>query len=557
MESSRLIETYVSYVLNNFFFTLTTAEQKRNYLSFEKKHGQKIAEMRSKPMLGIAIGLYRNLGEQFEGHPWLKGNRVPEKMNTLNEIRKMIAHPATIAFDVEESAFLACDSAKHIISQTGFEATRLKHLNFPLYTYLLYSTIKDRFVDPDPIPHETIVQTSKRLYPILLNALWRATYSTLSTEQKEKCLGIQEEIFGKRVEADYTLEIVDQFFRKGCLYRDMESGMILSDALTQIFAPHGEKVNKMHARRHIQVLDILFRNFKIAEDRTYFEFARQVKDTYLISGSIEGKDEERLRWSARMLLLSEHEADRITLDVVTAIDKNLSPFESLARAERENQTPIIKKDLDADPVSPRKTTIGSFSIQFTFGGDPSQRKRATNCLNHYFVLHQLIFQNEFDTELLCSIGSSEYIMASLKSGVIYIHDYGNYRDEFRRFSTWCDLLRSYRKAKALRYRNVAEFVKLPLQTWDYAILAIDDLSKQIKSFYQENDPKNLDLAMEIDNGTKNFFEAEALLCSTKDATDVGATLIGQLVLRLEFSITSFHKVILENPLSMYLNGGAR
>jgi len=556
MESAKLIEKHIGYVINNFFPTLETYEHKTNFLSFEKKNDQKMADMRNKPMLGFAIGLYRALGESFPEHEWLRGNRVTEKMNALNEIRKKIAHPAASALDIEESAFIAFDSAKYIISQANFEQIRLERLYFPLYTYLVYSTIKARFKDADSRMYGIIANTSQRIYPCLLDALWCKTYPSLPQERKTVCLEIYDRLFGDSTEL-HPVSVYEQFYREGDLYRFLENGNDLGDALAGVCNTAVGNVTKIHARRHIHILDILFRNFAIVMGESYFKLANQVMNLYFVGSSIGERDRERLYWSAKTLLLSDSDADKVAEDVVAAIQDNILYFEVLASGEQELQVPVHGEThaKTIPMISGREIDIGDFRIHFTYDGNESRREQAKGCLTHYFILHKLIFRNDFDTEMLCSIGSFEYVMASLKAGTIYIHDHGNYREQLKHFGEWCDLLRAYRKAKMLRYRDAMEFAQLPFKTWDYAVNAIKSLSEAVVNYYQQNDTENPSLAKEIQIGANNVYEAEALLHSLKDEIAINAGSLGQLALRLEFSITAFHKIILENPLSKYLPKG--
>lgn len=557
MESAKLIEKYIGYVLNNFFVTLTRHEHKIKFLSFETKNDQKMSDMRNKPMLGIAIGLYRALVESFPEHAWLQGNRITEKMNTLNEIRKKIAHPSTSALDIEESAFIAFEAAKHIVSQVNFEQIRLEHLYFPLYTYLVYSTIKARFKDAGSQMYGIIANASQRLFPCLLDALWCKTYSSLPLEHKTVCLEINDRLLGDSGEA-HPVILYEKFYREGDLYRFLENGKDLGDALAGVCSTAVGNVTKIYARRHIQILDILFRNFAIVMDEAYFNLANQVKDLYVAENSISKQDRERLYWSAKTLLLSESDAKKIIEDVVAAIQANIFAFEMLASGKQEFQVTVhgITHTKTATKLSGKEIAINNFRIQFTYDGNESRHEQAKDCLTHYFILHKLIFHNDFDTEMLCSIGSFEYVMASLKADTIYIHDHGNYKEQLKHFSDWCELLRAYRKAKMLRYREAMEFAQLPFKTWDYAVNAIKTLSEAVVYYYHQNDTENSGLAKEIQIGVNNVYEAEALLHSMKNEIGINTGSMGQLALRLEFSITAFHKIILENPLSKYLPIGS-
>jgi tetratricopeptide (TPR) repeat protein/thioredoxin-related protein len=327
VECAKLIEQSVGYLFRNFHRTLNTLEGRLTFLDFEKNNGDKYISFLKRPTIGVAIGFYNTLLNQFKDHEWLK-EELKKALTTINIIRNAQVHAGK--GDVKDhEAGEVIDSAEKFLKGTGLYDKPFEDVGFPLKYYLVFTSIQSKFKKGETeTDFKKIIHDSTKLIPDLLNSVFNKVYPFLPISDKEKLNQLYPKTLSsesKEISLKYFVEIFDEIK----LFEQIENGDSLKSSLEAISEELSETYSRRATRHHVNVLEIIFQFIHNKELDHFLDFADLVKKKYLEDSQINTTDRIILNDRAKELGISGSVAGTIENTVVQTIEKELILFQTL------------------------------------------------------------------------------------------------------------------------------------------------------------------------------------------------------------------------------------
>lgn len=372
VECAKLIEHSIGCFFYNFHRVLNTPEERIKFVRIEKVWGEKYESFLKKPTIGVAIGFYNQLIDEFSETACVKAE-CKAALNIINSIRNAQVHSGKNEATDNEAAEII-GSAEKYLKITNLYEQPLEDLGFPLKDYLVYTSILSKFeTSESDEDFKKIINDSTKLIPDLLNSLLNKVYPLLKIDDKIQLNHSHPKTLESK-EAKSIIKIFVEIFDEINLFNLIENGIDLRNCLLAIHQQENTSYTRRETRHFKVCLEIIFNNIHNNKLDHFLNFADNVKKKYLQENRLTETDKIILNDRAKDLHISEIIAKKIEDVVIKTIETELILFQTLHEEKKQtfnssdskisiNEITVINENISIKKTK-KKILLFAFPIIF-------------------------------------------------------------------------------------------------------------------------------------------------------------------------------------------------
>lgn len=336
LESANLIERFIGEFFNTFHSNLPAKEDLEKYIEFQDHEGEKYASFLKKPTIGIAIGYYTKLRQQF---PSLKvfEQDIREKLNTVNEIRISNLHSKGNLV-ADEDAGKILDAGEKIISLCDYRDKPIETNAVPLKYYLISMSVIRKFEHADrEEDYIKITSDSLKIIPVLVKAFLNHKFHEMDSDEKYVVL----ETVDFWSKGDCNCKEFKKILESTRLVKKISQGDSLKESIAFLSDYTYEEYNRRATRHYVNTIEILIKELTNENNLSVLRYADSIKRRYLVGNKLDRNDRLLLNEKAQELDIPSEITRKIETQVIDTINKELILFQTLTDDQEKFKQPVV------------------------------------------------------------------------------------------------------------------------------------------------------------------------------------------------------------------------